>query len=261
MTIIVAFDTETTGLIPNNIRSNHTLDDPELLDTCPYITQLSYVMYDTENENVQLANYYIQLNENVTITHTASDITKIYKTTEDVLKRDITNFEEITILETLKYPKIKNIEEVLDEILPLLYSADIIACHNVYFDRKMLFIELTRLKRIKDRIKLCLLKDKFICTMLATTSLCKIPHPKYLCYKWPKLKEAYEILLSVKINENAKMHNSLIDTLMCLVIYCNLNKDKIMNIDKINHPKINYILESLILRRSPRIYNKIMNSI
>lgn len=262
MTRTLAFDTETTGLIPNAVRSYHDLDDTNMLNECPYITQLSYVVYDTDTENVKLANYYIQLSENVTIHPEASNITKIYKTTEDALEMGVENLdlEEITILEKFKYPKIKNITEVLDELLAELYTADIIVCHNVHFDKKMLLIELTRLNRINDRIQVSLLKNKFICTMLSTTSLCKIPHPRHSGYKWPKLNEAYEILLSVKINENTKMHNSLIDTLMCLSIYSNLNKEEI-DISKINNPKINYILESLTLRRSMRIYNKVINSI
>ena len=105
MTRTLVFDTETTGLIPNAVRSYHEMDDPTLLEECPHITQLSYVVYDTDTENVKLANYYIQSSENVQITHEASNITKIYKTTADAIHMGVENLDlqEITILEKLKY--------------------------------------------------------------------------------------------------------------------------------------------------------------
>jgi DNA polymerase III epsilon subunit-like protein len=257
MTRILAFDTETTDLIPKGVRS---FDDPEYLNKCPYITQISYVIYDTDKQTIQMSNYYIHLTENVKINPIAANITKIYKTKTDVIQCCNEGVEDIHILTDMIYPKIKTIEECLDEFLNEFYICDIVTSHNTDFDKTMLLIELSRMNRIQDRENVRLYKDKFVCTMLHTKDICKIVLPNRNIYKFPKLTEAYEILLNVKINDITKLHNSLIDSLMCLRIYCYMNKTEIRDIYNIN-PTIHYILESLTLRRSSRIYKKIINSI
>lgn len=94
--------------------------------------------------------------------------------------------------------------------------ADTVVAHNIDFDALVCRSEYFRAgksARFDER------PNKF-CTMKPTTALCKIPHVKRWPgsgpYKYPKLQEAYPILLGKQL-EGA--HDALADVRACAEIY------------------------------------------
>jgi len=72
----------------------------------------------------------------------------------------------------------------------LFKIADVIVCHNVSFDDKILDIALSRQD---PPIPYDYLDKMYFCTMKQSTDICKIKRPGG-GYKWPKLQELYYFL-------------------------------------------------------------------
>ena len=194
---VLIFDVETTGLLPKIIK----IED---IDSYPYIIQLSYILFDTD-KNVLLDyfdNYIIQKRH----TKIPIEVTRLTGINKEMCLGGITMMTG------------------LDKIYNAMKGADCIVAHNIEFDSRMLFIELMRNKgyidinmsdgRLFDIIKL--IERNNYCTMKKGINICKIvakskDGKEY--YKWPKLSELHKKLFDKDVDN---LHNSLVDTLVCL---------------------------------------------
>lgn len=99
----------------------------------------------------------------------------------------------------------------VDLFLDLVEQADRIVCHNSDFDRTLMAAAIYRLNRPhKDFVK-----KPHICTMYSSLPICKLPG-RYGNYKWPKLIEAYQILVDPAGFEGA--HDALADVKACAAV-------------------------------------------
>lgn len=196
---ILVFDTETTGLLPKR---------PS--DIIPYITQLSFIVYDCKTESIRTHfDAYIRLPEDVLVPEIVTNITGI--TTE--------------ICKTQGIP----IQEALAAFYYAMTMADCIIAHNIEFDIAMIQIEVQRnIKSLKsypqitdifDSSRLAYYNIQTDCTMRMTVDACSLirtTDKNFTYKKFPKLSETYEFLFK-KIPEN--LHNSMVDTIVCLRCY------------------------------------------
>lgn len=101
----------------------------------------------------------------------------------------------------------------------MLLKADQLVAHNLDFDLAMMRIEYVRHN----------LDDKFLdaidgyCTMTNSTDICQLPG-KFGKFKWPKLEEAYKILVDENGFEGA--HDALVDVRACIEVYKKLTTPK-----------------------------------
>lgn len=94
--------------------------------------------------------------------------------------------------------------------------ADTVIAHNIDFDWLVTHGEFLRAEKLPVFVTLA----KF-CTMKATTPLCKLPG-KFGDFKWPKLSEAYQIILG---KELIGAHDALADVRACKELYFWLTKN------------------------------------
>lgn len=120
--------------------------------------------------------------------------------------------------------------EYASELMKMTIEADIIVCHNVPFDSKLIFWEIERLnknwEKRKDWEKMFL--DKSICTMKIWTNFCKIPG-RFWQYKWAKLSELH-IKLFWEDFDNA--HNAFADIVATRKCFFELYKLWLINLVK-----------------------------
>jgi DNA polymerase III epsilon subunit-like protein len=200
--LILIFDVETSGLIPKG--------EPAL-DICPYILQLSFIVFNVETLKIeQRYNNYINVPSKVQI------------------------LPEIEMLTGITRAKC-NSGVVVVEALNALYDAYMkctkIIAHNIDFDSKMIRVELARNPGRKTRHLCELLNSGFelankkerYCTMGNSIELCSIvveaidrKGQTYQYKKFPKLSELHQKLFGV-IPEN--LHDSMVDTMVCLKCY------------------------------------------
>ena len=187
--LILVFDTETTGLFPKN-KTNIT--------DCPYITQLSYIIYNIDtNQIVSIYNNYLNIPQHIIIPEIVTKITGI---TREICTE-----------------KGKEIIDVLIDFHNAYIQCDYVIAHNWSFDSKMLMTEIERNEHtIRERIPHMykiftpevdrIIGVRHYCTMRTGRNI-------YRLNKYPKLVELYHKLFKTT-PEN--LHNSVIDTLVCL---------------------------------------------
>lgn len=247
MVKIFVFDTETTGIpcmdkltYDTKRQIERNLMDKNLhiasnewkrwIQVWPSITQLSYVVYDTESpEDAKIFNKYIDLPELVEIQEGASKITHMYKSREDALRKGVDpNTPGLFILNKIKQDDPESVMPIRDamyELMSDLLQCQYIVAHNVDFDKKMILAELYRLGQL-SAFATILENNRFVCTMQKTINVCKITaiskkgNPYY---KFPKLSETYENLFGYKPTGEA-LHNAVIDVVVCLRIFCKLGE-------------------------------------
>jgi len=197
--MILIFDTETTGLLPK--RPN---------DTIPYITQLSFIVYDTKLETIRSSfNSYIRLPNEIKIPQIVTEITGI---TNEICKTGIP------------------IQEALGILFHASTLGECIIAHNIEFDIAIVNYEIQRnigsLKHypeIQDMFhqdRLAYYNINLDCTMRMTIEDCALfrTTEKNRTYKkFPKLSETYEF--TFKKPAPANLHNSIIDVIVCLRCY------------------------------------------
>lgn len=84
-------------------------------------------------------------------------------------------------------------------------QADWVVAHNIKFDAQLIDIE----QALNGGVRYDWNKDS-ICTMLASTNICKLNHPKIKGrFKWPKLEEAHAHMYPGEVFADA--HNALAD--------------------------------------------------
>lgn len=190
---VLIFDTETTGLTKVK---NPSIFDP---DKWPYIVQLSYILYDTEEKVIyDMYDTIIKIPDNVLIDEEAEKLHNISK-------------ERSTLVGI-------HMKDALKIFNSALNKADIIVGHNVSFDKCLIMVECNR-NNIRQCFTIDKIKKKEYCTMKNTKDICKIEKTfpsgdKY--FKYPTLSELYNHLFG-NIPDNA--HNSLVDIILCLRCY------------------------------------------
>jgi DNA polymerase III epsilon subunit-like protein len=205
---VLVFDTETTGLPKTKIIN------PDTFHLWPNIVQLSFVIYDTEkNDIIQAKDYIIKVDETLIINE---ESTKIH---------GITN--EISRLKGIP------IEDALKEFFYYLRNAEKLVGHNVSFDINMIKIELLRiiyLNKVKATKK-TISENKsnlhyitnyknIVCTLQESIELCSIKAiDKYgkSYIKWPKLLELHQKLFESTPNNLHNSFNDILVTLRCFI--------------------------------------------
>ena len=246
MVKILVFDTETTGLDPVSLdlkerRISYATKEnfnkglvtgpvenaynsfwEQIIPAWPYITQLSYILYDTDDlTGAKIFNKYIQLPEHVIISAESSAITHIYRSPADALNKGIN--PDTPGLIFLDETPVTNIVSAIEEFMHDFSTADVVVGHNVEFDKKMILAELKRLNKVKE-FGAILLSEDFVCTMMKTINVCKITKTTTTgkdYFKFPSLSEAYETLFGYPPTGDA-LHNAIIDVVVCLRVFCKL---------------------------------------
>jgi DNA polymerase III subunit epsilon len=193
---VIVFDTETTGL-PKHRNAVPTYSN---LADWPYIVQFSYICYETDSgEIVAMKDYIIRLPDNVTITE---DSTRIHGITQEMMLE-----------------KGVGIQEVFDDFMDLMSTADLCVAHNMDFDKNMLFVEFYRLSQTTENmfyIDSLVSCRKFYCTMQEGLYVCnikaytKMEKKEYI--KFPTLLELYIHLFK---ETPTGLHNALNDVVAC----------------------------------------------
>lgn len=193
---VLVFDVETTGL---PIGKNPSISQ---LDNWPYIVQLSYIMYDTLANEIDLSyNEILKLPEYIDI---SEESIKLHKITKEI--NQTIGIDRRIALQTFNVA---------------LKRADIVVGHNISFDKRMIMVECARnavYHRFNDKgVK----KDEY-CTMKNSVDVCKIEKTSFKgekYFKYPTLSELYNHLFQ-EIPKNT--HNSFVDVLLCLRCYIKL---------------------------------------
>lgn len=230
---IIVFDTETTGLPKIKIMN------PDTLNKWPYIVQLSYIIYDTNiNDIMDICDNIIKMKENIIIPEDSIAIHKI--TNEISLEKGI------------------NLDLVLNKFIIDLNSSDLLVGHNISFDINMVKVELLRLiydnnsnkseqeiKNFKNNLYFLTNFKNIYCTLDKSKELCNIKSidkygKEYI--KFPKLVELHNTLFNSIPNN---LHNSLNDILITLRCFMKLkyNKDLLEYCSKFQ--KISYEMQLL----------------
>jgi DNA polymerase III epsilon subunit-like protein len=204
---VLVFDTETTGL-PKTKKIS-----PESLHLFPHIVQFSYVIYDTEiNDIVETSDSIVKINEDIII---PEEVIKFHGITNEMSKNDGIN-----------------IEIVLNNFFDRLKNIDLLVGHNISFDINMVTVELNRLivengTSIIHRWNLDFLTnfENIYCTLKETIELCNLKSlnkfgKTYL--KFPKLLELHTKLFETTPHN---LHNSFNDILVTLRCFMKLKYD------------------------------------
>lgn len=185
--IVLVLDTETTGLLPRT---------PD--EAYPHIVQLSMRTYDTKTRAKKSTN--IIVNPGVEIP--AASIAVHGITNERVHQEGISPVDALTLL-------------ALE-----IDNADVLVCHNLEYDTKVVAKELERngfvnvLKKPKME-KYCTMKSsKTLCNIVAHSKRTGTPYIKY-----PTLSELYQKLFGATVTG---LHDAHMDTAVTLRCYLRL---------------------------------------
>ena len=227
---VMVFDVETTGLLA---KPNPAKATPPRFDECPYVIQLSYVVYNLRQNRVEdVLDAYIDIPEEVPIVERITEITGI---TREIIRE-----------------KGQPIGPVLRRFYAAFIKCDCVIAHNLEFDRAMLEVEMSRhaqsiTENPAGMEMLSMWTLEFLeqyrvdlyCTMQASIDLCSImamTQPRMIASvsydpsgvpvvvqkpasaprqykKFPKLSELHQKLFG-SVPEN--LHNSLVDVFVCL---------------------------------------------
>ena len=208
---VLIFDTETTGLPKTKVINEKTISE------WPYIVQLSYIIYDTEDNKI------IKISDNIINIPDSIDMPR-----------------EITAIHGIDRNKMnevgKPMKEVLSEFLTDINCIDLIVAHNIEFDINMITAEIYRsalqiensdIKEINLPIVVQLQYMNQYCTMKNSINVCNIKKTNMKTgkeyFKYPSLSETYCKLFDVKPQN---MHNSLHDIYACFRCFYKLKYNK-----------------------------------
>ena len=193
---VLVFDTETTGLPPKNTPVNH-------VDKWPHIIQLSWAIYNDENQQVEDEQDYI-----------ISIGTHIPISPESVAIHGITS----------EYSRAKGvaIEVALFDFKRASDRCGMIVAHNLDFDMNMVKVEAHRNKMFHFRFP-----NIEFCTMKEGTKMCQIKKmwdDGTVSLKYPKLVELYRYLYGDDVPEPQGLHNAKVDVDVCLKCFTQMTK-------------------------------------
>jgi DNA polymerase III epsilon subunit-like protein len=204
---ILVFDTETTGLPKSKIMN------PDTLNLWPYTVQFSYVIYDTNlNDIVVSSDKIVKLKDGITI---PEDSIKIHGITNEISQKNGIN-----------------IETIINEFFSHLRDVDLLVGHNISFDINMIKVELLRLiyetnSISENEVKECKYNLHFLtnyknicCTLQESIDLCNIKAidkfgKEYT--KFPKLLELHQKLFESVPNNLHNSFNDILVTLRCFM--------------------------------------------
>lgn len=213
--LCLVFDTETSGLFPRNPKSD--------ISTYPYITQLSFILYDTKNNTVvKQYNSYIQQTVEHDYDNEAFKITKI---TKEMCAGGVP------------------ITAALSELYQNYIIAGTVIAHNLKFDKKMIQLEILRnyhlLKASNDDCVHVMFNDTFnemfgintYCTMMAGKDILNVWIKDKRGQSWKKSPKLAELYVKLFEEEPENLHDSLIDTKVCLMCYVKMKFDKMATVE------------------------------
>lgn len=179
------FDTETTGLPNRSVPLSHP--------TQPHITQLGAVL-QINGQDAMILDTLIY-----------PDKWPVQPCGNIIGKRAM----ELTgITPDMCYEAGIPIADAVELFMIMAANADFIVCHNASFDTKLMGIEYARLNSLNHHSTV-LMGKKALCTMLASTPICKIKKgDNRTDYKWPKLVEAMQFFFNEGLDG---AHNALVD--------------------------------------------------
>jgi DNA polymerase III epsilon subunit-like protein len=169
--VALVFDVETTGLL------GHTQSMYSKLDEIPYVVQLSYAMYDlTYGRLLKTVDSYIRIAEHIQIPPDATEINGI---DQELCQRE-------------GYPMVNVLHHFYDDY----HMSSLIVAHNYKFDSRMMTFEFQRHweeLKITHPYALNLFHPtymkhngmKWVCTMMESIHVCRIPHPSSVQRKTP----------------------------------------------------------------------------
>ena len=196
---ILIFDTETSGLPKTKEVSIHSVQK------WPYILQLSYILYDTENNDMlKIVNTLIDIDINININ---PDSFNIHKISKEMCKK---NGEPI--------------QKILYDFNNVLNESDLLIGHNLQFDKNMLMIEYIRNGILHNFNP----KNNDIpefCTMRNGVTICELTYKTkqgHFLPKYPKLLELYKYYFTDVPNG---LHNAMVDVIITLRCYYKMQFD------------------------------------
>tara|TARA_B100000927_G_scaffold290557_1_gene289738 strand:+ start:1442 stop:2146 length:705 start_codon:yes stop_codon:yes gene_type:complete len=220
---IIVFDTETTGLPP---RGRCLIPEYKILEQWPYIVQLSFIIFDTKTKKISKEHdYIISIPEDIEISSRSIELHGI----------------------THKIAKYKGIsmQSALEILSICLDDTAILVAHNIEFDIDMLKVEAYRNNHFNLILKLNDTKLIKYCTMENSVNICRIPSKKkysarnnknqqstQISFKYPTLLELYNHLFKDNKIKQGELHNSFVDTTLCLQCFCKIAID--YDIEKTN---------------------------
>lgn len=193
---VLVFDTETTGLINKSLLPLQYKD----LALHPYITQLSAILYDVDNQKVKkVFNTYVKIPDHVEIPEIVQQLTGITRE---------------------KCDSGMEIQDALAAFYKLYLKCDAIVAHNMWFDSKMIRIECmrNRFPEMRDIFYENVSEKTISCTMMEGMKYCGLS-------RFVKLSVLYELLFKEDANQ-FELHNSLVDTMVCLRCYLKIFCEK-----------------------------------
>ena len=191
---LLFFDTETTGFVDKDKDLTH--------EDQPYVLQLAALLDDDEGNTVSAINVIL----NTESGPVPSGAAGVHGITEEKYKAF--GIKPLTALATFN---------------GLAQRATTLVGHNISYDLGMLKIAYAREGKLSNYSDDVGRKPTF-CTMQETTDIVKIPNPRSRSgqYKWPKLEEAYRVLVSPDGFEGA--HDALADVRATREIFYSLRK-------------------------------------
>jgi DNA polymerase III epsilon subunit-like protein len=223
---VLVFDTETTGLINKSLLPLQYKD----LALHPYITQLSAVLYDVDNQKVKkVFNTYVKIPDHVEIPEIVQQLTGITRE---------------------KCDSGMEIGDALNAFYQMYLKCDAIIAHNMWFDSKMIRIECMRNRFPQMRDIFYQVTSQVTsqgtnqgtsqgtsqgttqnaddvsigCTMMEGMKYCGLN-------RFVRLSVLYELLFKEDANQ-FELHNSLVDTMVCLRCYLKIFCKKEMSNEK-----------------------------
>jgi DNA polymerase III epsilon subunit-like protein len=201
---VMIFDVETTGLLPRD-RTGIPLTE------LPHILQISFVIFDTQYWRVvKSVDFHINVPSTVEISPLITELTGITREKCD---------SGTTILNALL------------EFQKEYMLCNMIVAHNIQFDREMIRVEMERNREqiltfdtnmvFNAEYEKSVNKENY-CTMQMGRNVCKIESltkTGKTYFKSPKLIELYEHLFGMSPKD---LHNSLVDTYVCLRCFVKL---------------------------------------
>jgi DNA polymerase III epsilon subunit-like protein len=201
---VMIFDVETTGLLPRD-RTGIPLTE------LPHILQISFVIFDTQYWRVvKSVDFHINVPSTVEISPLITELTGITREKCD---------SGTTILNALL------------EFQKEYMLCNMIVAHNIQFDREMIRVEMERNREqiltfdtnmIFNAEYEKSVNKEIYCTMQMGRNVCKIESltkTGKTYFKSPKLIELYEHLFGMSPQD---LHNSLVDTYVCLRCFVKL---------------------------------------
>jgi DNA polymerase III epsilon subunit-like protein len=203
--LLLFFDTETTGLPP---KYENKVNERSVL-VWPYILQFSYIVFDTETNNVlKTFDSIIKIPPNIKISTESTNIHGITRLLSDQ--------NGVPII------------PVITEFMKDVNDVDLLIGHNIQFDLNMVYAELLRHKDDIGGLQPLLANKRTYCTMKETTQFCCLESPyygkNYNKLKPPKLVELYEKLFNEA--PTLTLHNSLNDVIVTMRCYMKFKYDR-----------------------------------